>query len=264
MVIPGENRKSSFTPLMLMPRSVSANQQTPLHAKISEQLREQVLLGEFAPGDQLPSEHQLMELFGVSRITVRRAIANLVSQGLVEAQQGKGVFVKEQRKVFYRLSNPMVFLEEDMARQGVSYGIENLVLEQMTAPSEVCQALQLEPTAADVYFQKKLFLLDGAPVAIDITYTIAEVVPLGNELASRMTFPLLEQWGVPIERIETTLECTHADPTTAHYLNISLGSPILVYRYVAYTANNRPVVCGESLSRGDRLCYSVVLTKSHF
>ncbi|HIK19297.1 MAG TPA: GntR family transcriptional regulator [Leptolyngbyaceae cyanobacterium M33_DOE_097] len=99
--------------------------QAPLHLLISEKLREQIVLGEFIPGGQLPSEHQLMDLFGVSRITVRRAIANLVNQGLVEAQRGKGVFVKEQRKLVYRLSNPMVFFEEDMARQGASNTIKN-------------------------------------------------------------------------------------------------------------------------------------------
>jgi len=236
--------------------------QAPLHLLISEKLREQIVLGEFIPGGQLPSEHQLMDLFGVSRITVRRAIANLVNQGLVEAQRGKGVFVKEQRKLVYRLSNPMVFFDEDMARQGASNSVKNLVFEQRTPPQDVRSLLQLEDATTPVYFQKKLLIVDASPIAVDITYTVGEVVKaFAESLQAKMTFPLLEQHGIPIERIETTLECTHTNLELSQYLNAPLGSPLLVYRYVAYTCNDRPVVCGESLSRGDRLSYSVVLTK---
>ena len=76
-----------------------------------------------------------------------------------------------------------------------------------------------------------------------------------------MTFPVLEENGVLIERVEATLASTQADYETSEYLNVSMGSPLLVYSYTAYTTSNKPVVCGEALSRGDRLCYSVVLTK---
>ena len=80
----------------------------PLHVIISEKLRRQIDSGLFQPGEQLPSEHQLMSEFAVSRITVRRAIANLTHQGLVSSHRGKGVFVKEQRKVTYSLSSALV------------------------------------------------------------------------------------------------------------------------------------------------------------
>ena len=80
----------------------------PLHISISEKLRHQIDSGVYMPGEKLPSEHQMMNAFGVSRITVRQAIANLVSQGLVQTQQGKGAFVTPQRKVAYSLSSPLV------------------------------------------------------------------------------------------------------------------------------------------------------------
>ena len=71
----------------------------PLHLLISEQLRDRILTGLYQPGDQLPSEHQLMSEFKVSRITARRAIANLTQQGLVTVRWGKGGFVSVQQKV---------------------------------------------------------------------------------------------------------------------------------------------------------------------
>lgn len=235
--------------------------QLPLHLIISEKLRQQITSGEFRPGEQLPSEHQLISQFGVSRITVRRAIANLANQGLVVAQRGKGVFVKEQRKVTYSLSSPLVFFEEDMARQGVTSSIHNLVFESVLAPVQIQHKLRLPINHSEVYLQKKLLLLDKLPVAIDITYILPELgKAFAEELQCQMTFPILQKNNVAIERIEATLECTRANHETSCHLNVPLGDPLLVYRYTAYTDHGQPIVHGEALSRGDRLGYSVVLT----
>ncbi len=234
---------------------------SPLHLTISEKLRHRISMGEYRAGAQLPSEYQLMAEFAVSRITVRRAIANLVQQGLVMAQQGKGVFVKTQQKVTYSLSSPMVFFEADMARQGVVSAIQNLVFEPMLPPASVRQTLQL-PARAKVYFQKKLLLLDQVPVAVDTSYTLSSLgKTLAADLKQRMTFPTLEQYGVIIEKIETVIESTHADYEVSEYLDVPLGHPLITYCYTAYNNQNQPVVYGEALSRGDRLCYSVVIRR---
>lgn len=262
--MPGEchNRRVLTQPARIA-KAVPIATQTPLHLTISEKLREQILAGHYAPREQLPSEHQLMEQFNVSRITVRRAIANLANQGLVVAQRGKGVFVKAQQKVVYRLSNPLAFLEEDLARQGVTSSIQNLVFEPTLAPAEVQQILQLAGDRAEVYWQTKLLLIDSVPAAVDISYILPELgQKFAEDLQRQMTFPVLEQNGVTIERLEVTLECTHASHDFSLHLNVPLGSPLLVYRYVAYTVDNRPIVYGYSPSRGDRLQYSVVLMRT--
>ena len=116
----------------------------PLHVSISEKLRQQIDQGTYPPGEKLPSEHQLMELFDVSRITVRQAIANLISQGLVQSQQGKGVFVTPQQKVNYSLSSPLIFLEDDLAQKGVTLSLENLTLKRIAPPASVAAILQLD------------------------------------------------------------------------------------------------------------------------
>lgn len=240
---------------------LSSNRNLPLHLSISEELRKWIVSGQYLPGDQLPSEHKLMEHFGVSRITIRRALANLSHQGLIFSHHGKGVFVKAQTKVTYSLANPLVLFDADMARQGVKNSITNLVFESVTPPENVKKLLN-SPQQDEVYFQKKLLLLDGVPVAVDSTYILADLgKALAAELQCRMTFAILEQNGVIIERIEANLASTQADYETSKYLDVALGSPLLVYSYTAYTAERQPVVCGEALSRGDRLSYSVVLTK---
>ncbi|WOD38081.1 GntR family transcriptional regulator [Nodosilinea sp. E11] len=230
---------------------------TPLHISISEKLRHQIQVGEYAAGDRLPSEHQLMETFGVSRITARQAVANLVSQGLAIAYRGKGVFVTPQKKVTYSLSSPLVFLEQDMTRQGVVFSFENLEFEPILAPTEVAAILEI-PTQSQVYRQKKLFRMDGAAGAVDVSYLVAD---LGQRFASlleqQMTFPTLAQHGIPIDRLDGVVECTHADYDLSGYLEVPLGHALMVYRYTAYSRHQQPVLHGATISRADRFCYSL-------
>ncbi|PSN15172.1 GntR family transcriptional regulator [filamentous cyanobacterium CCT1] len=229
----------------------------PLHISISEKLRHQIEAGVYASGDRLPSEHQLMETFSVSRITARQAVANLVSQGLAIAYRGKGVFVTPQKKVTYSLSSPLVFLEQDMARQGVAFSFENLEFEPVAAPRDVAAALEIGK-ASPVYLQKKLFRMDGAAGAVDVSYLIAD---LGERFAplleQQMTFPTLAQHGIPIDCLDAVIECTHADYDLSGYLEVPLGHALMVYRYTAYSSNQQPVLYGSTISRADRFCYSL-------
>ncbi|HSM83604.1 MAG TPA: GntR family transcriptional regulator [Nodosilinea sp.] len=235
---------------------------TPLHISISEKLRHQIEAGEYRAGDRLPSEHQLMEAFSVSRITARQAVANLVSQGLAIAYRGKGVFVTPQKKVTYSLSSPLVFLEQDMARQGVAFSFENLAFEVTAAPAEVAAALAIA-AGTEVYLQKKLLRMDGVAGAVDISYLVAELGQrFGALLGQQMTFPTLAQNGVPVEHVEAVVECTHADYDMSVYLEVPLGHALMVYRYTAYSSHQRPVLHGATISRADRFCYSLS-TRAH-
>ncbi len=266
----------------------------PLHATISEKLRQQIENNYYLPGEKLPSEHQLMQAFGVSRITVRRAVTNLVNQGLVRSQQGKGVFVTQQAKTAYSLSSPLAFLEQDMASKGATLSMENLLFRKVRPPKSVQKALQiseyvgypsshasdhssdqsskqpsenrseqssdLKPTA---YLQKKLLRMDEAVSAVDITYILSELGhSLGAHLKHRMTFPVLEENNIAIERIDAVIECTHADYEMSNYLDVPLGHPLIVYRYTAYTLRQKPILQGETISRADRFCYSLTIRRA--
>ena len=213
--------------------------------------------GHYLPGDKLPSERKLIEEWQVSRITIRRAIANLVQQGLVMTHQGKGAFVTRKRKVVYTLANPLTFLEDYLANQGIKLSLQNLTFEPITAPTEIQKILQLPSDNPTAYLQKKLLLADREPGCVDITYILPEIGrKLESELKQNMTFPILERNNWKIKRVEAIIECTNASLELSRYLDVPLGHPLLVHRHTAYT-DNSPVVHGESISRGDRFCYSV-------
>lgn len=229
----------------------------PLHIMISRQLRDRMLSGYYKPGDRLPSEHQLMSEFEVSRITARRAIANLTQQGLVIVRQGKGAFVASQQKVTHFLSSSLL-LEADMARQGVAIEVQTLVFELVTAPIEVQETLQ----HSIAYLQKKVLLFNGAPGCIDITHIVPDLgKAYAEDLKQQMTFTVLEKHGVSPKRIDAVIECTQADDETSKQLEVPLGHPLIVYQHTAYADKNRPILQGKSISRGDRFCYSVEIER---
>ncbi|ESA35706.1 family transcriptional regulator [Leptolyngbya sp. Heron Island J] len=233
----------------------------PLHISISEKLRQQIESGDYLPGEKLPSEHQLMATFNVSRITVRRAVANLVNQGLAKAQQGKGVFVTPQKKVAYSLSSPLTFIEQDLAKKGIRLTFENLTFRKVKPSKRIQTILQLTDKPS-VYLQKKLLCMDSAVGAVDISYILLELgQEFGPQLKQQMTFPTLEAHGIIIEQIDAVIECTHADYEMSGYLAVPLGQPLIVYRYTAYTRQQCPILHGETISRADRFCYSLSLQK---
>ena len=129
--------------------------QVPFHLDISEQLYQRIISGDYLPGAKLPSERELISEFQVSRITIRKAIANLVQQGLVITHQGKGVFVSDRHKVAYNLSNPLTFVTEDLARQGIELSLQNITFELVTVSEDVQEILQLHPNNPVAYLQKK-------------------------------------------------------------------------------------------------------------
>ncbi|MEL7142492.1 MAG: GntR family transcriptional regulator [Cyanobacteria bacterium J06573_11] len=232
----------------------------PLHISISEKLREQIASGRYAPGEKLPSEHQLMATFEVSRITVRQAVSNLVNQGLAHSRQGKGVFVTPQKKVAYSLSSPLILLEQDLAEKGIKLTFDNISFRKIRPPEAVQNILSL--TEKKAYLQKKLLYMNGAVGAIDISYILPELgKQFGSDLKRSMTFPTLEKHAIALTRIDATIECTHADYETSGYLEVPLGYPLIVYRYTAYSTDQKPILCGETISRADRFCYSLTIKR---
>jgi GntR family transcriptional regulator len=180
---------------------------------------------------------------------------------LAKSQQGKGVFVTPQKKVAYALGSPLIFLEQDLARKGITFTFESLTFRKVQTPKEVQTILQLS-NKSTVYFQKKLLSMDGAVGAIDESYIVSELgQPFGTQLKRQMTFPTLETNGIAIEKIDAVIECTHADYEMSGYLEVPLGQPLIMYRYTTYTSDQQPILYGETISRADRFCYSLSLQK---
>lgn len=234
-----------------------------MHMIISEKLRKQIQNGVYAPGDQLPSEFDLGRTFGVSRTTVRRAIATLTGLGLVTTQQGKGVFVKPQSKISFSLANPLIFFDSELANQGITSSLQTLQYELTQPDPEIRARLKLSASEAMIYLQEKLILADEVPIAVDLAYFPETVgIALKDNVNNGFTYRTLAISGYDIESAEVSLESRPASYNVRDLLDVSLGSPLLVYHYLAWDKEKVPLVYGETISRADRTFYSVGLKRS--
>src|SRR4051812_26378086 len=113
---------------------------TPVWAQIEERLAERIEGGELAPGDQLPPERELARRLGVSRMTVRQALAALAARGLLERGVGRGTFVRAAGRVEHDLSGVLGFTEQ-LGRQGLAAGARVVSAAELDAPADVAAAL---------------------------------------------------------------------------------------------------------------------------
>lgn len=229
----------------------------PLHVAISEQLKQKIEAGEYEPGSRLPSEFDLGEIFGVSRTTVRKAITNLIQQGLVTTQQGKGIFVTEKHKISFSMSNPLMYFDAALKQQGFLGRVHSLRFQLIPATPDVSRKLQLPERLTQVYWQEKIYYANDTPIALDMTYypqAIGETLAI--ELQQGFTYSTLVKGKVLLNGAKVSLESVPANYELSEYLAVPLGMPLLVFNYVAYQGDRQPVVCGKTLSRSDWTCYT--------
>lgn len=222
-----------------------------LYATIEETLASEIAHGDYRPGDQLPTEDQLLARFQVSRITVRRAIQNLVNRGLLEIRRGLGTFVLAPR-IEAELTRLTGFVE-DMKSVGRTASARLLSHGVVAASARVAERLQLAK-GTKVMQIKRVRLADAIPVSFDETYL---PLPLGkqivrNDLRLHPIFTLLEQeYGVPLLEADYELEAVIATKPVADALQVKIGSPIFQIERTSLTTGNRPIDYEILSYRGD-------------
>jgi GntR family transcriptional regulator len=222
-----------------------------LYARIEEALATEIAQGEYRPGDQLPTEDVLLERFQVSRITVRRAIQNLVSRGLLEIRRGLGTFVLSPR-IEAELTKLTGFVE-DMNAAGRKATARVVSQGVVAASARVAERLQLAK-GTKVMQIKRVRIADGVPISFDETYL---PLPLGkqivrNDLRQHPIFTLLEEeYGVPLVEADYELEAVIATKPVAEALRVRVGSPIFQIERTSMTTGNQPVDYEVLFYRGD-------------
>ncbi|MGF1513689.1 MAG: GntR family transcriptional regulator [Elainellaceae cyanobacterium] len=239
----------------MIPNGQSADKH-PLHIMISEKLRAQIEAGRYEPGERLPSEFDLGEAFGVSRTTIRRAIANLTQQGLVITQRGKGIFVSGRQKISFSMANPLMQFDVALKQQGYVGRVHSLRFQLIDASPELALKLALPGEVPQVYWQEKIIYADDSPVALEVDYFPEELgSALADQLQQGFTYSTLSMNGIHLNAAKVSLEGVPATYELSEYLAVPLGMPLLAFNYVAYYGD-RVAVYGRTLSRSDWTCYT--------
>lgn len=141
-----------------------ARPSAPLYTQLADILREKIYSKEWAIKSKIPSEHELMDKFGVARGTVRRALKTLVDEGLLEQHHGKGTFVAEPGISHPAGVRPLSFAKS-LKKQGKDFTTKVIDLRVVAAPVDVAEELEIE-TISPVMFLRRVRSVDGEPVMV--------------------------------------------------------------------------------------------------
>lgn len=219
----------------------------PRYLQLADELEERIRNGEWRPGDALPPERRVGQLYGVSRVTVRRALERLVEDGLVEQRQGAGTFVT--RRVRQPLSVLTSFSEDVRARgmEPTSVWLDRRI---GTASPEEAIGLGLGPGEA-VTRLARLRLADGMPLGIERSAIVAEVLPDPMVVTESLYDALDRNGSRPMRAVQRLSAVALAGAAAAH-LEVEAGSPGLSIVRVGYRGDGRAIEYTRSEYRGDR------------
>jgi GntR family transcriptional regulator len=227
-------------------RSDRPSREVPPSRRIAGELRSAILDGELAPGALLPSERELARTHGTARNTARQAIALLQAEGLVDAQHGRGVFVRQRRPLLrvvhdryarrHRDAGRLPF-GADTAAQGRVARVEPTAIEVVSAPAWVAVRLSI-PVGERVLRRRNRYLADEEPVQLASTY-LPRGVANGTSLLQEIPAPggiyaALETLGHRLARIDEHVTARMPLPEEAEALELTAGVPVIDLRHTGY------------------------------
>ena len=221
---------------------------------IANRLREDIQQGKYEPGQQLALEKEMCREFGVSRITIKRAVDELVKQGLVVKRRGSGTFVKTMENEDVReLSMANQF--SGFAATFAGHDVKTRVLRfDIGHPSEqVAEKLQLS-TEDFVYRIERVRILDGQPIVIEYTQMPIQLIPgIRQQVLETSIYHYIEQdLGLHIQSAHRSVRADMPTDREREELQIEGTLPILEVSQVAFLDDGRPFEYSVSRHRGDK------------
>jgi GntR family transcriptional regulator len=244
-------------PSLLDTVEVDRDSPVPLYYQLRAALLNLIKEGRIKEGEPIPTERELGDKFQVSRITVRRAIDELVREGYLTTHQGKGTFAA--RPKIQRHMTHMKSFSEEMAEEGHRPGSQLLSLRHEKAAGFVASALHVSDDEW-VWVVERLRLADGEPICLSWAYlNLPPPVTLTPfELEQQVSlWSILEKKGITLTRSEETIQAVSAGEREADLLHVAPGAPLLLVEGVVYSDQDVPIEYHKILNRGDRYTYSV-------
>ena len=224
----------------------------PIYLQIAEGLLDRIESGELSPGDRLPPEREWSEMLDVNRLTLRRALHMLESQGLIIRRQGDGTYVANPK--IERQASRLVPFTQGMQRRGYTPSAKVLTFDQRPAETTVAKELQIH-VGTPVYYLHRLRLINHEPLMLErLTLPQHRLPQLDRfDLAKRSLYEVMEtEYGISVSRARQSLEPVVATEYEVEVLGIKLGAPLMLERRLAFDQNDQPIEHGRDLYRGDR------------
>lgn len=226
---------------------------TPLYVQLMQELEQKISAGILTAEERLPSESELSKKYGVSLITVRKAVSGLAEKGLVEKKQGKGTYIIK-KKYMKDMKNLQSFTEL-CGMYGVKAG-GRMLENRLSVPDDRTAGLLGLKKGEQAVFISRIRYADGEPVVIEHNYfPVSYSFLLKEKFHDNSLFQYLrEKKDVVVAGSEKWIELCKADGKEAGFLNVKKKAPLIRIRSITYNIQGEPVYAGIQIVNGE--CFS--------
>lgn len=222
----------------------------PLYLCFSDAIQQAINTGVLADGDFLPSERQFTEELGISRITVRKALAKLEEAGNIGRSRGYGTFIKKnaEAKLSYSLADMKGFSREVLL-QGRKP--DTLWISREKVPADALVASKLAITEkSEVYKLKRIHYIDTQPMSVALSYVVTDAITDVQDIGVSL-YDYFHRNNVELGALQSRVSAAMADDDTAQSLQLVTPMPVLIIRQTLFDGQNRPIEYSESFCRSD-------------
>lgn len=243
---------------MTKTKRIERNSGVAIWRQIADEIRGEIMAGKLQSGARMPAEMELAERFGVNRHTVRSAIAALTQEGVLRAEQGRGTFVANARRLTYRIER-RTRISQALAQQVRETKGALLASIVEPAPAEVAEALELEPGAQAIRLET-MHSADGRPLSRSTSWIDASRFPgmVDDYAASGSITTAFRKSGVAdYFRKSTVISARHADSDDLKHLKLSPGAIVLTARALNVDTEGRPIQYSLTRFAADRMEFAI-------
>ena len=232
--------------------TLDRNNPKPLYQQLRDVIEEKIASGEWKPKDKIPSENQLSAQYGLSRMTARSVLLDLVKDEKLYRVQGKGTFVAEQKieaqSLYY------VGVREQLEQMGYQVTTKTLECRVMESDRNIAKHLMIEE-GTPIFMIKRVRSIDEGPVSLHLSYIpLRYSHGLTPELMEneQLCVVLNQNYGLQRKRVTETLESVAADKEEAELLQVKRGHPLLMLKDDLFSEGDIPYEYTKVIFRGDK------------
>ena len=235
-------------------KQLQAESFSPLYHQLMQRIRGDIERGVYPTGSRIPPEHALEKLYQVSRVTVRRALSELTSEGLLERKQGKGTFVATPRGGL-PLKNLHSF-HDSCKLNRVKPSIDVIHVRETEAGAEAAEGLNIS-RGSRVLEILRVCRADGVPVVLERNHFSMAYAWLQDQDLSGSLYNILREYGVEPKLALHDVSLRFADRDEAELLETEEGTPLICLHEVIYDQRGRPLHTNIQLIRGERFVFTI-------
>ncbi len=226
---------------MFLSEKIDKGNPTPMYYQLKLIILDMIDSSKLKPGDKIPTENELVEMFSVSRTTVRQAIAELTFEGYLERKKGKGTFVT-QPKPLQDFMRSLGSFNDQIGYLGMTPSTKVLMLKPVSATKQVADKLNVK-VGEKVFFLRRLRYADGEPMVLVDTYLPSSCsVIFDRDLEKESLYQILSSSHTTrVVKAVRQFEATISDNSLGTLLETGAGSPLLLVKTVGYNANDEAI-----------------------